>query len=130
MIHRAIFGSFERFVGVLVEHYAGAFPTWLAPVQVVVLPVADRHDDYAAEVAELLRGQGFRVGTTDATHDTLGARVRRGKMEKVPYLLVVGDADVEHRTVGVNLRGAERPERDVALGDFAARLAAEVAARS
>jgi threonyl-tRNA synthetase len=99
-------------------------------VQVVVLPVADRHDDYAAEVAELLRGQGFRVDTTDATHDTLGARVRRGKMEKVPYLLVVGDADVEHRTVGVNLRGAERPERDVALDDFAARLAAEVAARS
>jgi threonyl-tRNA synthetase len=130
MIHRALFGSVERFFGILVEHYAGAFPTWLAPVQVLVLPVADRHDDYATEVAQTLRGQGFRVDTTDATHDTLGARVRKGKLEKVPYLLVVGDSDVEHRTVGVNVRGAERPERDVPLDDFAARLAAEVAARA
>ena len=130
MIHRALFGSVERFFGILVEHYAGAFPTWLAPTQVLVLPVADRHDGYAAEVAETLRGQGFRVETTDATHDTLGARVRKGKLDKIPYLLVVGDADVEHRTVGVNVRGAERPERDVALDEFAARLAAEVAARA
>ena len=130
MIHRALFGSVERFFGILVEHYAGAFPTWLAPTQVLVLPVADRHDGYAGEVADTLRAQGFRVETTDATHDTLGARVRKGKLEKVPYLLVVGDSDVEHRTVGVNVRGAERPERDVPLDDFAARLAAEVAARS
>ncbi len=130
MIHRALFGSVERFFGILVEHYAGAFPTWLAPVQVQVLPVADRHDDYAAEVAGRLRSEGFRVELTDASHDTLGARVRKGRMDKVPYLLVVGDSDVEARTVGVNVRGAERPERDVPLDDFVARLAAEVAARS
>ena len=135
MIHRALFGSVERFFGVLLEHYAGAFPTWLAPVQVRVLPVADRHDEYAADVAETLRGRGFRVQTTDATHDTLGARVRRGKLEKIPYLLVVGDTDVEGRTVGVNVRGtggseSARPERDVPLDDFVARLAAEVAARA
>ena len=130
MIHRALFGSVERFFGILVEHYAGAFPTWLAPVQVLVLPVADRHDEYAATVVDRLRADGFRVESTDATHDTLGARVRRGKLEKVPYLLVVGDSDVEARTVGVNVRGADRPERDVPLDDFVARLAAEVAARS
>ncbi|HKN38731.1 MAG TPA: His/Gly/Thr/Pro-type tRNA ligase C-terminal domain-containing protein, partial [Acidimicrobiia bacterium] len=130
MIHRALFGSVERFFGILVEHYAGAFPTWLAPVQVLVLPVADRHDEYAATVVDRLRADGFRVESTDATHDTLGARVRRGKLEKVPYLLVVGDSDVEARTVGVNVRGADRPERDVPLDDFVTRLAAEVAARS
>jgi threonyl-tRNA synthetase len=130
MIHRALFGSVERFFGILVEHYAGAFPTWLAPVQVQVLPVADRHDDYAAGVADRLRAAGSRVELTDATHDTLGARVRKGKLEKVPYLLVVGDSDVEAQTVGVNMRGADRPERDVPLDEFVARLAAEVAARS
>ncbi len=130
MIHRALFGSVERFFGILVEHYAGAFPAWLAPVQVLVLPVADRHDEYAGSVAGTLRGKGFRAETTDATHDTLGARVRKGKLEKIPYLLVVGDADVEGRTVGVNVRGSDRPERDVPLDDFVARLAAEVAARS
>ena len=130
MIHRALFGSVERFFGILVEHYAGAFPTWLAPLQVQVLPVADRHDEYAATVVSRVRSAGFRVELTDATHDTLGARVRKGKLEKVPFLLVVGDSDVEGNTVGVNVRGAERPERDVPLDDFVTRLAAEVAARS
>jgi threonyl-tRNA synthetase len=130
MIHRALFGSVERFFGILVEHYAGAFPTWLAPVQVQVLPVADRHEDYARSVRQRLSGAGFRAEVTDATHDTLGNRVRKGKVEKVPYLLVVGDSDVEAGTVGVNVRGGERPERDVSVDDFVARLAAEVAARS
>jgi threonyl-tRNA synthetase len=130
MIHRALFGSVERFFGILVEHYAGAFPTWLAPVQVQVLPVADRHEDYARTVTERLAGAGFRAELTDATHDTLGNRVRKGKIDKIPYLLVVGDSDVEAGTVGVNVRGGERPERDVVLDDFVSRLAAEVAARS
>jgi threonyl-tRNA synthetase len=130
MIHRALFGSVERFFGILVEHYAGAFPTWLAPVQVQVLPVADRHEDYARTVSERLAVAGFRAELTDATHDTLGNRVRKGKVEKIPYLLVVGDSDVEAGTVGVNVRGGERPERDVSVDDFVARLAAEVAARS
>jgi threonyl-tRNA synthetase len=130
MIHRALFGSVERFFGILVEHYAGAFPTWLAPVQVQVLPVADRHEDYARTVTGQLSGAGFRAELTDATHDTLGNRVRKGKVDKIPYLLVVGDSDVEAGTVGVNVRGGERPERDVSVDDFVARLAAEVAARS
>jgi threonyl-tRNA synthetase len=126
MIHRALFGSVERFFGILVEHFAGAFPTWLAPVQALVLPVADRHDAHAASVVERLRAAGFRAAATDATHDTLGARVRRGKVEKIPYVLVVGDTDVEADTVGVNARGAERPERDVPVATLIDRIRAKV----
>jgi len=127
MIHRALFGSIERFFAILLEHYAGAFPTWLAPVQVTVLPVADRHDDYAHEVAAHLRGAGVRAEVHDASADTLGARVRKAKLEKVPYVLVVGDDDVEGRTVGVNRRGEERPERGVALDTFVRELDGELA---
>ncbi|MFM8303610.1 MAG: His/Gly/Thr/Pro-type tRNA ligase C-terminal domain-containing protein, partial [Actinomycetota bacterium] len=128
MIHRALFGSIERFFAILLEHYAGAFPTWLAPVQVMVLPVADRHDAYAHEVAAHLRGGGVRVDVADAAADTLGARVRRAKVEKVPFVLVVGDDDFAGRTVGVNRRGEEQPERGVPLDVFASELDAELAA--
>ncbi len=127
MIHRALFGSVERFLAVLVEHYAGNFPTWLAPVQVRVLPVRDDHEEYAADVARALRGAGHRV-EVDPANEPLGARVRRGRLEKVPYLLVVGDEDVTAGTVGVNARGAERPERGIGIGDFVNRLAGEVSA--
>ncbi len=130
MIHRALFGSIERFFAILLEHYAGAFPAWLAPVQVAVLPVADRHDEYATSVADRLRAQGARVEQHGAHLDSLGARIRRAKTEKVPYVLVVGDDDVEAGTVGVNARGAEHPERGVAFDDFARRLATEVATRA
>jgi threonyl-tRNA synthetase len=129
MIHRALFGSIERFFAILVEHYAGAFPAWLAPVQVTVLPVSDKHDDYAQKLVDRLRAEGFRVDVLDAHSDSLGARIRRAKMEKVPYILVVGDDDVEHATVGVNRRGSEQPERGVAVDDFVARLATDVATR-
>ncbi len=115
MIHRALFGSMERFFGILVEHYAGAFPTWLAPVQVTVLPVADRHDPYAGEVAAQLQASGLRVDVVDAHADSLGARVRDAKLAKVPYVLVVGDDDAQQQTVGVNRRGSDHPERGVAL---------------
>jgi threonyl-tRNA synthetase len=130
MIHRALFGTIERFFAILTEHYAGAFPAWLAPVQATILPVADRHDDYAREVAERLRADGRRVEVVDAHADSLGARIRRAKMEKVPYVLVVGDDDVAHATVGVNRRGSDEPERGVAITDFAARLTAEVDTRA
>lgn len=128
MIHRALFGSVERFFGVLVEHYAGAFPTWLAPVQVEVLPVADTHADFAHEVAAELRGHGFRVEVT-AADDTLGKRIRRAKGQKLPYVLVVGDDDMAHGTVGVNPRGGD-VERNVPLGGFVDRLSADVAGRN
>jgi threonyl-tRNA synthetase len=127
MLHRALFGSIERFFGVLVEHYAGAFPLWLAPVQATVLPVADRHDAYAFRVVDRLRTSGYRAELVDGSHGALGARIRRAKMEKVPYVLVVGDADVEAGTVGVNKRGSEQPERDVLVDELIDRFAAEVA---
>lgn len=125
MIHRAIYGSIERFLATLVEHTAGALPAWLAPLQAKVLPVSEDHSGYAAEVVDQLRNLGLRA-EVDAADSTLGDRVRKGKLEKVPYLLVVGGEDVEGRTVGVNRRGEARPERGVALATFADRLADEV----
>ena len=129
MIHRALFGSIERFFGILVEHYAGAFPPWLAPVQAKVLPISDGHADYADEVAARLTAAGFRV-EVDPADEPLNARVRRGKLEKVPYVLVVGDRDAAAGTVGVNARGATRAERDVPVEEFIERLRGEVETRS
>ncbi len=130
MIHRALFGSVERFFGVLVEHYAGAFPLWLSPQQAAVLPVSDRHVDYAWSVTRRLRAQGVRVDVLDSHAGALGARIRRSKMEKIPYVLVVGDEDVENDTLGVNARGAADPERGVTVEAFAARVAHEVETRA
>jgi threonyl-tRNA synthetase len=128
MIHRALFGSVERFLGILLEHYAGALPTWLAPVQARVLPVRDDHETYAAEVVEGLRAGGLRAEAA-AADEPLGARIRRAKLEKLPYVLVVGDEDAEAGTVGVNARGGDRPERGVGLGEFLTRVRTEVADR-
>ena len=124
MIHRALFGSVERFFGVLLEHYAGAFPTWLAPVQALVLPVAAVHNDYADSVAARLADAGVRVEVSGAV-EPLGKRVRNGKVQKVPYILVVGDDDVANNTLGVNRRGQNSPERDVPVTEFAEMLAGE-----
>jgi threonyl-tRNA synthetase len=129
MLHRALFGSIERFFGVLLEHFAGAFPAWLAPVQVRVLPVRDDHIAYADRIVDRLRAEGFRADLVEAD-EPLGGRIRRAKLEKLPYVLVVGDDDVAAGTVGVNARGSERPERDVTVDAFVERLAAEVVARS
>jgi threonyl-tRNA synthetase len=121
MIHRALFGSVERFFGVLLEHYAGAFPAWLSPVQVRVLGVRNDHDEHAAKLVRQLEGEGFRADLVEAD-EPLGARIRRAKLEKIPYVLVVGDDDVANGTVGVNARGSDRPERGVTVGDFVERL--------
>ncbi|MFP3907312.1 MAG: threonine--tRNA ligase [Acidimicrobiales bacterium] len=125
MIHRALFGSIERFFAVLTEHYAGAFPAWLAPVQVRVLGVRDDHDDHAFALAERLRSAGFRAEAAEAS-EPLGTRIRRAKTEKLPYVLVVGDDDIAADTAGVNPRGGE-VERGVAIDAFVDRLTAEVA---
>jgi threonyl-tRNA synthetase len=125
MIHRALFGSVERFFGVLVEHYAGAFPAWLAPVQVAVLPVGEDFVDYAGSVYDRLRAEGFRA-EVHASDEGVGARIRKAKLQKIPYILVVGGEDQGAGTVGVNKRGSERPERGVALDDFVAQLRTEV----
>lgn len=124
MLHRALFGSIERFFGVLLEHYAGNFPTWLAPIQVRVLPVAEAHEEHAARVAERIEAAGAHVDVINA-NDGLGKRIRSSKMEKLPYILVVGDDDVANDTVGVNPRGGE-VERDVALDAYIERLTAEI----
>ena len=125
MIHRALFGSVERFFGVLIEHYAGAFPAWLAPVQARVLPVSDGHEVYARRIVDRLRAEGFRADMGEAS-EQLGKRIRAAKLEKLPYVLVVGDDDVREGTVGVNPRGGE-VERGVGVDAFIARLAADVA---
>ena len=128
MIHRALMGSIERFFGVLLEHYAGAFPTWLAPEQVRVLPVAGEHQGYAESIVERLVADGFRA-SVDPADEPLGKRVRVGKVAKVPHVLVVGGDDVANGTVGENARGADSPERDLPLDDFVERLADEVDAK-
>ena len=128
MIHRALFGSVERFFAILLEHYAGALPTWLMPVQAVVLPVRDGHDDYAREVVAALRSAAVRA-EVDTADEPLNARIRRWKLEKVPYVLVVGDDDVAARTVGVNRRGSNRPDRGVPVDTFIDALSAQIAAK-
>ncbi len=128
MIHRALFGSVERFFAILLEHYAGALPTWLAPVQVRVLGVRDDHDEYAQRVADRMRGIGVRVDIEPAD-EPLAARIRRAKLAKLPYVLVVGDDDVAAGTVGVNARGSDRPRRDVDLDEFVRTLTEEIAER-
>ena len=128
MIHRALFGSIERFFGVLTEHYAGAFPAWLAPVQARVLPVRDDHHDYAVTVEQRLRAAGFRVDLGESG-EPLGGRIRRAKLEKLPYVLVVGDDDVAAGTVGVNPRGGD-VERGVTVDAFVDRLRHEVDTRA
>ena len=124
MLHRALFGSIERFFGVLIEHYSGAFPTWLSPVQVQVLGVRADHDSFAPEIVTRLQWEGLRAEMVEAD-EPLGARIRKGKLEKLPYILVVGDADVENDTAGVNPRGGE-VERDVPIGDFIHKISSEV----
>ena len=127
MIHRALFGSVERFTGVLIEHFAGALPTWLAPVQAVLVPVADRHVDHARAVVGRLRTRGVRVEVDDSD-DTMRAKIRRHQLQKVPYMLVVGDREASSDRVSVRRRtGDER--RDVPVDDFVEDLVDEIARR-
>jgi threonyl-tRNA synthetase len=124
MIHRALYGSIERFVGVLVEHFAGAFPTWLTPVQTVAIPVADRHLDYARAVDARLRERGVR-SEVDDSDNTMGAKIRHQQLQKVPYMLVVGDKEVEAETVSVRKRTGEE-SRGVPVDDFIEKLSVEI----
>jgi threonyl-tRNA synthetase len=128
MIHRALYGAIERFFGVLVEHFAGAFPPWLAPVQAVVIPIADRHSAYARAVADRVAAHGARVEVDDSD-DTIGARIRRHEMQKVPYMLVVGDDETSSDTVSVRRRSTKATHKSK-VDDFAAALAEEISARA
>jgi threonyl-tRNA synthetase len=103
VVHRAIFGSFERFIGILIEHYAGAFPLWLAPVQAVVLPIADRHAAYAEEVRAKLAASGLRA-EVDARQEKIGYKIREAQLQKVPYMLVAGDREMQEGQIAVRSR--------------------------
>ncbi len=100
MIHRAVFGSFERFVGVLTEHYGGYFPLWLAPVQVIIIPISDSHKDYALEISEKLRKEGFRV-SIDSRNEKIGYKIRESENKKIPYMLILGDKEMENNDISV-----------------------------
>ena len=128
MIHRAPFGSMERFVGILIEHFNGAFPPWLAPVQAMVIPIADRHVEYARGVAEQLAAAGIRAEVDDSS-ERMNKKIREAQLQKIPYMLVVGDKESEAGAVAVRTRDNEdRGAQPVA--DFVAELAARVAERS
>ena len=120
MIHRVLLGSIERFIGVITEHFAGAFPAWLSPVQVKLLPVTDRAMDYAKNVAAQLDSQGFRV-EVDGRNEKIGKKIREATLEKIPFMLVVGDRDMEAGTVSVRTRTGEDLGA-MSLADFAAKL--------
>ena len=126
MIHRALFGSFERFIGVLLEHTAGELPLWLAPVQAIALPIADRHNDAAAAAVDALRAAGLRAEVDDRT-ESVGRKIRDAELQKIPYMLVVGDREAEEGTVAVRRHG-EGDEGTVALGEFVEWLAGEALA--
>jgi threonyl-tRNA synthetase len=127
MLHRALFGSYERFIGILLEDTAGELPFWLAPVQASVLPIADRHTDAAAEVARRLREGGLRAEVDDRT-ESVGRKIRDAEMRKIPYMLVVGDREAETGSAAVRRRH-EGDEGTVAVDEIVQRLTAEVASR-
>ena len=123
LLHRAVMGSTERFLGVLIEHFGGAFPLWLAPVQATVIPIADRHQPYADEVAKTLREAGFRV-EVDARSERMNAKIRHAQLQKVPYMLVAGDREAEAGTVAVRVRTGEDLGA-IPLADFITRIEGE-----
>ena len=123
MLHCAVTGATERFLGVLIEHFGGAFPLWLAPVQATIIPIADRHHPYAEEVAARLRESGFRVDV-DGRGERMNAKIRQAQLQKVPYMLVAGDREAEAGTVAVRVRTGEDLGA-VPLSDFIARIEGE-----
>jgi threonyl-tRNA synthetase len=125
MIHRALMGSMERFMGVLIEHYAGAFPVWLAPVQAVLIPITDRHIDYAYEVVKVLKSEGIRAQVDDRS-DRMNAKIRDAQKGKIPYMLVVGDKEVDSGQVALRLRSGDSPGA-IPLDEFIARAKQEIA---
>jgi threonyl-tRNA synthetase len=123
MLHRAIVGSMERFIGILIEHHAGQFPAWLAPVQAVVMNITDAQADWTGVVRKTLANQGFRVDA-DLRNEKIGYKIREHTLQRVPYLLVVGDREKENGAVAVRTRGGE-DLGTMSVADFAQRLRSE-----
>jgi len=128
MVHRALYGSMERFFGVLIEHYAGAFPVWLSPVQVALIPISERHLEYAQKLADQLKAIGVRV-EVDGRNEKMNAKIREHAMQKVPFLLVVGDKESEAGKVNVRTRGKEKTE-DLAVTEFVSKIQRLIAAKT
>ena len=128
MIHRVAFGSIERFIGILIEHFAGAFPTWLAPVQVKVLPISEKHMEYAGKVMEALNGAGIRA-ELDGQDEKIGYKIRMAQMQKIPYMLVVGQKEAEEGLVSVRSRSVG-DEGQKKLEAFIADISEEIQART
>ena len=129
MIHRAIYGTLERFTGFLIEHFAGAFPLWLSPEQVRVLPIADAQIDAAKRVADVLRASKLRVMVDDRS-ETLNYKIRDGETHKIPYMAVVGQREAEAGTVAVRARGEGKKQVVLPLSEFAAKLREEVSTKA
>ena len=128
MIHRAILGSLERFMGILIEEYAGYFPTWLAPTQAVVMNITDKQADYVNKVVADLKKRGFRV-TADLRNEKIGFKIREHTLQRVPYLIVVGDKEVEDGELAVRTRKGDDLGK-FSIADFTSHLTNEVAART
>jgi len=124
MIHRTILGSIERFMGILIEHYAGKFPVWIAPVQATILPISDKFNDYAYEIKKEMENKGIRV-TVDDRAEKIGYKIREARLQRIPYMLIVGKKEVDNRSVSVN----KRDEGDIGqfkLGEFVDKVLEEV----
>lgn len=128
MIHRVAFGSIERFIGILIEHFAGAFPTWLAPVQVRVLPISDKYMDYGRKVLEVLNKSGIRA-EIDTRAEKIGYKIREAQMQKIPYMLVAGAKEEENGLVSVRSRFAG-DEGQKSLDEFVASISSEIAEKT
>ena len=128
MIHRVVFGSIERFIGILTEHFAGAFPLWLSPVQVKVLPISERHHAYAEKVSAELEAAGLRV-ETDLRSEKIGYKIREAQLQKIPYMLVVGDKEAEENAVSVRSR-KEGDLGAMSLPDFTAKARVQIDERA
>ena len=124
MIHRVVFGSIERFIGVITEHFAGAFPLWLSPVQVKVLPITDRTHGRCEELVKQLEARGFRV-EADYRNEKIGYKIREAQMQKIPYMLVIGDKEAENGSLSVRTRTGE--QLNMSVEEFLAKIEKEVA---
>ena len=128
MIHRVVFGSIERFIGVITEHYAGAFPTWLAPVQVKLMPITDRSKEYAEEIYQKLFDAGIRV-ESDYRNEKIGYKIREAQLQKIPYMLVIGDKEAEAGLVSVRTRSGG-DEGTMTIKDFMEKISEEIKTRA
>jgi threonyl-tRNA synthetase len=116
MIHRALLGSVERFFGVLIEHYAGSFPMWLAPIQIMIIPIADRHIDYCNQISDVLKDKDFRSVVNDSS-ERMNAKIREAQMQKIPYMIVIGDSEISQNKLSIRTRSGENIP-DIDLNEF------------